>query len=248
MFFMRLRRGAKWAFIVLIFVFAFSFLFAGVGTGTGGSDLIQELLGMRGGNPLKSAQSGVAQHPKDPTAWVTLAQAYSSQNNRGGAIKAWKKYLELKPNDTTGLSQLGNLQEEATNLRWARYSDLQAELRLSSGPLGSNPIQSLTGTDSLLTTYETLLSTKLNSAYSSYIEAAGAWESTFKSYAKVVPKTNAIQRAQIELQLAQAASSATDYATAIKSYKTFLRLTPKSPYASQVKKVLAELQKASPSS
>ncbi|MGC9974530.1 MAG: hypothetical protein ABSC36_03960 [Gaiellaceae bacterium] len=248
MFFMRLRRGAKWAFIVLIFVFAFSFLFAGVGTGTGGSDLIQELLGMRGGNPLKSAQSDVAEHPKDPSAWVTLAQAYGAQNKRSEAIKAWKKYLELKPTDTTGLSQLGSLQEAVTNLRWDRYSALQADMMLISGPLSSNPLQSLTGTDSLLTAYTMLLSTKLSNAYSSYLEAAGAWEGTYKNYAKAVPKTNAIQRAQIELQLAQAASSAADYATAIKSYKSFLQLTPKSPYAPQVKKVLAQLQKVSSSS
>jgi cytochrome c-type biogenesis protein CcmH/NrfG len=117
-----------------------------------------------------------------------------------------------------------------------------------SGPLNSDPLQTLAGSDSLIAAYTSLLTTKLSNAYGSYVTAAQAWESTYKSYAKAVPATNTIQRAQVELQLAQAASSATDYTTAIKSYKNFLRLTPKSPLAAQVKKVVAELQKASSSS
>ena len=119
-----------------------------------------------------------------------------------------------------------------------------------SGPLISDPLQTLAGSDLLLTAYTTLLSTKEASAYSSYVTAARAWESTYKRYAKAVPETkaNTIPRAQVELQLAQAASSATYYPTAIKSYKNFLRLTPKSPLAAQVKKILAELQKVSASS
>jgi len=245
MFFMRLRRSAKWAFIVLIFAFGFSFLFAGVGSGGSGGDVIQELLGMRGGNPVKSAEKDVAKHPKNASAWIQLANAYVGKNRRGDAINAYKKYLKLKPNDPSGFAQLGRLQEEVTALRWNRYAALQSELAVVSGPLSSDSLQTLAGSDSLLTTYTTLLTTKLSNAYSSYIAAAQTLESTYKSYAKAVPETNTIQRAQIELQLAQAAQYAGDYTTAIKSYKSYLRLMPKSPLAAQVKKVLAELQKTS---
>ncbi len=246
MFFMRLRRSAKWAFVVLIFAFAFSFLFAGVGGGAG--DIVQELLGMRGGNPVKSAEKDVGEHPKKASAWIKLAQVYDGKDRRGDAINAYKKFLKLKPNDLTGLAQLGRLQEEVAALRWNRYSALRSELTVVSGPLSSDPLQTLAGSDSLVTTYTTLLTTKMSNAYSSYVAAAQTLESTYKSYVKAVPKANTIQRAQVELLLAQAASYAADYKTAIKSYKSFLRLTPNSPLAAQVKKVLAELQKGSSSS
>ena len=248
MFFMRLRRSAKWAFILLIFVFAFTFLFAGVGSG-GGGNVISDLLGMRGGgNAIKTAEKDVAAHPKDASALNRLATAYIGQNRRGDAIKTYEKYLRLKPNDPSGYSQLGSLQDQIVTLRGNRYAALRSELAIVSGPLSSDPLATLAGSDSLLTSYTTALTTKLSNAYGSYATATQALESTYKSYVKVVPKTDAIQRAQAELQLAQAAQYAGDYTTAIKSYKSYLRLMPKSPLTAQVKKVLAELQKTSSSS
>src|SRR5450830_900984 len=86
MFFMRLRRSAKWAFIVVVFAFAFTFLFAGVGSGGSGGDIVQELLGMRGGNPVKSAESDVSKHPNSAKALSALALAYDGADRRGDAI------------------------------------------------------------------------------------------------------------------------------------------------------------------
>jgi tetratricopeptide (TPR) repeat protein len=247
MFFMRLRRGAKWAFIVLIFAFAFGFLFSGVGGG-GGGDVISQLLGMRGSNATKSAESDVSKHPNRASAWIRLAQVYDGQNKRGDAIKAYEKYLKLKPNESGGFAQLGRLQQEIATLRWNRYQEVQSEMTVASGPLTTNPLDTIAGTDYLSTAYKNLLNTQLTNAYGSYLTAARAWESTYKSYARAVPKTNVMQLATVEFQLGQAASSAADYPSAIKAYKNFLRLTPKSPLATQVKKILAELQKANANS
>jgi len=244
MFFVRLRKASKWVFIAVIIAFAFTFLFAGVGSGSsGGGDIIQELLGMRGGNPVKNAEKAVAKDPHSASALVALAQAYAAAQRRGDAIKTYKKFVAIKPKDTSGLSQLGRLQQEVAGVRFSRYSALQSKLAVATGPLSSDPLQTLAGTDLLLSTYTNLLNTKVSNAYSSYLTAATAWEDTFKQYAKAVPASSTFQRAEIEIQLAQAASSAGDYPTAIKSYETFLRLTPKSPVAPQVKKALAELRK-----
>jgi len=250
MFFMRLRRGAKWAFIVLIFVFAFTFLFAGVGGGGGGSNVIQELLGMRGGggDAVKSAEKVVKKNPHDTGALQRLAQAYIAKERRGDAINTYKQYLKLKPNDLSVLPQLANLQQEVTALRWYRYSGLQSQLTVIYGPLSSDPLQTIAGTDTLLSNYSSSLTTKLSEAYSSYVGAAKSWEDTFKRYVKAVPKTNTLLRANVEYQLANAAVNAGDYSVAIKAYKTFLKLTPKSPLAAEVKKTLAELLKANSSS
>lgn len=244
MFFVRLRKGSKWVFIAVIFAFAFTFLFAGVGAGGSGGDIIQELLGMRGGDPVKSAEKDVAQHPRDASAVMRLAQAYDGKERRGDAINSYKKYLKLKPKDTGALAQLGRLQQDVTTLRFYRYQALQSELDVVYGPLTSDPLQTLAGADTLQSAYANLVTAKLNNAYASYQTAAKEWESTYKLYAKAVPATSAVQRAPIELQLAQAASSAGDYPTAIKSYENYLRLAPKSPLAAQVKKVLAQLRKA----
>ena len=249
MFFMRLRRGAKWAFIILIFVFAFTFLFAGVGGGGGGSNVIEELLGMRGGGDVvKSAEKAVKKNPRDTSALQRLAQAYIAKQRRGDAINTYKRYLKLKPNDLSVLPQLANLQQEVTALRWYRYSGLQSQLTVIYGPLSSDPLQTIAGTDTLLSTYSSTLTTKLSEAYGSYVGAAKSWEDTFKRYAKAVPKTNTLQRANVEYQLANAAVNAGDYPVAIKAYKTFLKLMPKSPLAAEVKKTLAELLKANSSS
>jgi len=244
MFFVRLRKRSKWVFIAVIIAFAFTFLFAGVGSGGSGGDIIQELLGMRGGSdPVKVAEKNVAQHPHNASALVQLAQAYDAKQRRGEAMNAYTKYLKMKPKDTGALVQLGRLQEEVTNLRFNRYAARQSELLIATGPLSSDPLQTLAGTDLLLGAYTNLQTAKVSSAYGSYMTSATAWENTYKQYAKAVPMKNTFQRANVELELARAASSATDYATAIKSYETYLQLNPKSSLTPQIKKVLVELRK-----
>ena len=245
MFFVRLRKASKWVFIAVIIAFAFTFLFAGVGSGSsGGGDIIQELLGMRGGDPVKAAEKAVAKSPHNTSALIRLAQAYDGKQRRSAAINTYEKYLTIKPKDPSVLVQLSRLQRDLTLLRFDRYSTLQSQLGATYGPLGSEPLPKL-GTDTLLTAYSSLLTTKVTNAYGSYVKAATAWEGSYQRYAKAVPITNSLQRAQIELELGQAASSATDYPTAIKAYESFLKLTPKSALAPQVKKALAELRKIS---
>ncbi|MHB8060974.1 MAG: tetratricopeptide repeat protein [Gaiellaceae bacterium] len=247
MFFMRLRRGAKWAMVVVMLAFAFSFLFAGVGSGGSGGDIIQELLGMRGGDPVKSAEKDVAKRPHDAKALSSLALAYDGKGRRGDAINTYEKYLKIKPKDTSALSQLARLQNEVTSLRWARYERLQSRVQVVSGPFGSDPLQTLAGPDTLLGAYSSMLAAEVGSAYNSYTTAAKGWESSLKRYAQAVPKTDPFRRANIELQIGDAASSAGDYSAAIKSYQTFLSLTPKDSRVPQVKKVIAQLRKISKS-
>jgi tetratricopeptide (TPR) repeat protein len=239
MFFVRLRKGSKWVFIAVIIAFAFTFLFAGVGSGSsGGGDIIQELLGMRGGSdPVKVAEKAVAKNPHNAIALVQLAQAYDAKQRRDDAINTYETYLKLKPKDSGVLLQLSRLQQEVTSARWARYSILQSNLAVASGPLGSDPLPAL-GTDSLLSAYSSLLTTKVSNAYGSYVTAAKSWEDSYQRYA-------ALQRAQINFELGQAAASATDYPTAIKAFESYLKLTPKSPQAASVKQALAQLRKIS---
>jgi Tetratricopeptide repeat len=245
MFFMRLRRGAKWVFVLLVFAFAFTFLFSGVGGG-GGGDVIQQLLNMRGGNPVKSAEKTVKKHPRDAEAWNSLALLYEGKGRQTDAIKAYETFLKLKPNDLVGLSQISNIWREITTQRWSEYATVTQDLQNTSGPLGSNdPVQKFLGvSDPLLEPYTQTLTTKSNEAYGAYLKAATSWESVNRRYLKATPKGDKLARAQAVLQLGESAANANDLATTIKSYKEYLRLVPGSKLAPQVRKALAAAEKA----
>jgi tetratricopeptide (TPR) repeat protein len=249
MFFMRLRRGAKWVFVLLIFAFAFGFLFSGVGGGSGSSDIIQQLLGMRGGNPVKSAEKAVKQNPGDAAAWNQLAILYQGKGRQTDAIKAYERYLKLKPNDLLGLSQVSNLWREIATQRYSEYALLAQEYQSASNPLGaSDPLQKFIGaSDPLRTAYNDTLSTKGAQAYGSFQKAARSWEGVNLRYLNATPANDKLARAQAELQLGDSAQNAADMKTAIKAYKEYLRLVPGSKLAPEVRKALAAAEKANAS-
>jgi tetratricopeptide (TPR) repeat protein len=250
MFFMRLRRNAKWVFVLLIVVFAFSFLFAGVGTGTGGADLIQGLLGLRGGNAIESAESDVKAHPKSVEALKNLASLYVTAKRNMDAVRTYEKALKLSPNNTGALSSLSSIWQGMTEARYERYLTLQAKLSAAEGPLGTNifqPVLGSTSTDPLISEYTNGLTTKLIMAETSYTTAARSWEDAYSRYAKATPTTGAAARGQVEYNLAYAAEFANDIPTAIKSlkaaikdYQSVLRSSPKN---TQIKDAIAALQK-----
>lgn len=245
MFFMRLRRGAKWVFVLLIFAFAFGFLFSGVGGG-GGGDIISQLLGMRGGNPVKSAESAVKKRPGDANAWNQLAILYQGKGRQTDAIHAYERYLKLKPNDLLGLSQISNLWRGIATQRWYEYSAIAQDLRSASNPLGSSdPLQKFLGSsDPLLTPYTDTLNTQAGNAYGAFLKAAKSWEAIDVRYLNATPVGDKLARAQAEIQVGDSAGNANDLTTAIKAYKEYLRLVPGSKMAPQVRKALAAAEKA----
>jgi hypothetical protein len=257
MFFIRLRRHAKPIFVGLALAFALMFLFAGVGSGTGAGDIIQTLLGMRGGNATKSAENDAKAHPHSLNAWVNLASIYERDGRHTDAVKAYEKALKVSPEDTGVLTNLSDIWHSITIRRYDRYATLQAELAAAEGPLGTDPFQTVlgVGNDPLLSSYTNTLTEKLVNAESSLTNAAKSWENAYQRYYNAIPKTNAAGRAQDESNLGDAASAATDYPTAIKAYKAaikdyraVLRSNPKDTYVkgniAALRKELAALQKA----
>src|SRR3954462_8534380 len=107
MFFPRLRRQAKWVFVLLVFVFAGGFVFFGVGSGsTGLGDLLRGNFNVSGSNSSSTNSSAVKRavekgqnHPKDPNAWNALATAYQTDGKTDDANKAYQHVLKLRPND-----------------------------------------------------------------------------------------------------------------------------------------------------
>ena len=246
---MRLRRGAKWVFILLVFAFAFGFLFSGVGGG-GGGDIISQLLGMRsGGDPVKSAEKTVKQHPRDAEAWNSLGLLYQGKGRQTDAIRAFETYMKLKPGDLLGLSQLSTIWSKITNTSFNEYVASANKFNDANGyfDMSTDPVQAFLGSSSsssLQTSYLNTLYTKVNAAKSTYVDAAKHWERVDRRYLEATPKGDKLAQAQAVLQLGEAAASAEDWKTTITSYKEYLRLVPRSNLAPQVRKALTAAEKA----
>src|SRR5919199_1711267 len=77
LFFTRLRRQAKWAFVLMVLVFGLGFAFLGVGSG--GLDLgqmIRDTFGSKGGGggpSISKALKEVGKHPRQAAAYKKLA-------------------------------------------------------------------------------------------------------------------------------------------------------------------------------
>ncbi len=116
LFFSRIRRQAKWVFVLLVFVFAGGFVLFGVGSGSSGiGDLLRGNVGsiFGGGSSSNSAVSKargqVQKHPNDAAAWRRLATALRTQRKDAEAITALEHYTRLRPKDSTALVDLASL-------------------------------------------------------------------------------------------------------------------------------------------
>src|SRR5436190_9403469 len=81
LFFTRLRRKAKWVYVLLAVLFAITFAFLGVGSGSGGLDQLVSglnIFGGGGGNSVSKAQSYIKKHPNEGKGYRDLATAYES--------------------------------------------------------------------------------------------------------------------------------------------------------------------------
>src|SRR5437762_7130996 len=160
LFFTRLRRQAKWAFVLLVFVFAGGFVFFGVGSGsTGLGDLLRGNFNVFGSNnngstsssAVKSALKKTKAHPKDPNAWNALATAYQSDGKLSDANKAYEHVLKLRPKDTSAIQSVAAYYETRAQDKATEAANLQAQAPLSLatvlGVSGSSKIGQALATD-----------------------------------------------------------------------------------------------------
>src|SRR5256885_7360894 len=68
LFFMRLRRQAKWMYVILAALFAITFAFLGVGSGSQGLDQLFQNINIfhHSGKSVSSAQKEIQKQPNDP--------------------------------------------------------------------------------------------------------------------------------------------------------------------------------------
>jgi len=247
MFFPRLRRHAKWMFLFLALVFGLGFVGFGVGAGgIGFGDVIRDAAGGGGAPSVSEAEERVLDNPKDAKAFRDLSTAQQAAGNNDGAIEALQSFTQLRPKDTDALRELAALylQKASTAQERAQIYQARADyfapgaIRNTIFQIGNSPLTPDPITNAVSGSYDQQVSAAISEIQSASAQAVDQ----YRKIAAAQPKDPSVQ-----LELAQAAQSANDYATAIAAYKTFLTLAPTDPTAPEVRRLLAQLERFAPS-
>jgi tetratricopeptide (TPR) repeat protein len=242
LFFMRLRRKAKLAYLVLAVLFAITFAFLGVGSGSNGG-LDQLFSGLNifssGGNPVSKAQKEIKAHPNLGKGYRDLATAYEGKGDTVNAISALQQYTTQKPKDAAAWSELGGLQlSQAQNYRAAYTAASQARQLaapsasfLPTGTLGqgigTNPIEQAAASQVDVSVQSLQQQTQL--AYTNAV-------ASYNRAATLRPTDS-----NVWFQLGQTAQTSGDVTTALKAYKRYLKLSPNSQFATQIRALIKSL-------
>ena len=230
MFFPKLRRRAKWVFLLLAIIFGGGFLFFGVGTGVQGGgigDVIGDIFGS-GGNTdqpsVDAARATLAEDPENAEAQLELAEALVAENQTQEAIVEYARYVELVPGDNGALVQLASLytvsasalQNQAALVQVQSGDELFGSNFAPQGELGqalgSDPIS-----DAIATQATEALNSAIIAAQDEYAKAADV----YRQLSELEP-----DNPNHFIQQGQASQLAGDLVAAIAAYETFLVLSP----------------------
>ena len=245
MFFPRLRRHAKWMFLFLALAFALGFVGFGVGAGgVGVGDILRGGGGGSGVPSISDAEKRTFENPKDAQAFRDLSTAYQAAGRTDEAIQALEDYSKLRPKDTNALRDLAGLYlTKASNAQQrAQIYQFRSDYLAPAGAvdsltqIGGRPLDPFPISSAVTSSLQGEISSALSEAQSAAASAVGA----YRRIAAAKPKDLSVQ-----LELAQAAQSANDTATAIAAYETFLRLAPDDPTAPEVQRLLKQLRASS---
>lgn len=242
MFFPRLRRHAKWMFLLLALAFALGFV--GFGVGAGGVGVGDILRGGGNGSGLPSvseAEKRVSENPKDPQAFRDLATAQQAAGNTSGAIDALENMVALRPKNTDALRELAGLYLAKAASAQERAQILQYRGQfLAPGAAAETAFQlggKLLTPDPITNAVTSLYDNSVSAAYQEFQQASARAVDTYKKITAALPKDPSVQ-----LELAQAAQGAGDNATAIAAYEQFMKLAPDDPTVPEVKRLLKQLR------
>ena len=242
LFFMRLRRKAKFMYVILAVLFAITFAFLGVGSGTnGGLDQLFSGLNIfsHSGTSVSKAQSEIKKHPDDAKGYRDLATAYEGKGDTPSAIAALQSYTTQKPKDASAWNELGGLQLTQAQSYLAQYQSASQSAQLAA------PSQSFLPTGKLGTALGTnqLEQAAAQQAQSGLQDLQSKTQLAFTGSVESYQKVASLQpkNPTAWFQLAQTAQQSGDSKTAISGYKRYLKLDPSSTSASQIRSLIKQL-------
>jgi tetratricopeptide (TPR) repeat protein len=239
LFFSRLRRQAKFMYVLLAVLFAATFAFLGVGSGSSGlSDLFSGLsIFGGGGSSISKAQKEVSTNPAK--GYRDLATAYEQHGDTVQAISALQSYTALRKKDANAWAELGGLQLSQAQTFATQYQDAaatQAAAAPSQPFLPTGTLATAIGTNPIEQAAAQAASGVTNSFYESAVTAYQSAISSYKTVAKLRPND-----ANAQILLADTARTAGDYTTAVSAYKTYLKLNPQTTQRSQIEQLIKQL-------
>jgi tetratricopeptide (TPR) repeat protein len=243
MFFPRLRRHAKWMFVLLALFFAFGFVLFGVGAGGVGVGDIFKGSGGAGAQSVSDARKKTEERPDDASAWRDLATALQTEGETREAISALNTAIELAPKDSSAYRELAGLH---LTLASERQRDAQLAQAIATFRAPSQSFPSLIGPsgqevlpDPIALGVNAVVGGQVNNALQDASTQAALAVDAYKRLAALEPNDPNTQ-----LELAQAAQQTGDTTTAISAYEKFLKLAPDDPNATVVREQLKQLRAA----
>ncbi len=242
LFFIRLRRKAKPAYLVLAVLFGVTFAFLGVGSGANGG-LDQLFSGLNifssGGTSISKAQKEIQKHPNEAKGYRDLATAYEGKNDTANAVSALQQYTIQKPKDVSAWNELGGLQLTQAQAYLTQYQAASQAAQLAAPSssflptgklgqaIGTNQIEQSAASDANASVQDLQSRTQL-----AFTNAVGSYQKV----TKLQPNN-----ADGWFQLAQIAQQSGDVKTAVAGYKRYLKLNPNSTNATQIRALLKQL-------
>lgn len=249
LFFTRLRRQAKWIFVLLAVIFGGSFVVFGVGSEVPGgiADVFGRSPGGAGGIPsVSDAREELEERPNDPEALRNLATALQAEGETDEAIDTLERLVDISPGDETALRELATLYvAKAGTLRQrAQEAQVRAQLLVPDEQF-LPPADTDIGTALRERPISEAVQTEVQEEFSRHLralqEAYAQAKETYAAVAELTPDDPTVQ-----LQLADAALNSGDTETAIGAYERFLELAPNDPSAQLVEQELERLRDGEP--
>jgi tetratricopeptide (TPR) repeat protein len=245
MFFPKLRRRAKWVFLLLAIAFAIGFVAFGVGTGVGGTsigDVLRDLIGKRSASTsLDDARNKAVDNPKNADAQLGYANALQARGRTQEAIAALERYTSLKPRDTDALRQLANLWGSLANKSTQEMDTARAQAtQVAAAQSFAQPDSAFlreVDQNKIAQTLAEQANTRANAAQARAQSAYAQQQKVYEQLTLLIPDDPSIF-----LSLGIAAQQARDARSALAAYKQFLTLAPSDPSAPQVKQQIAILE------
>jgi tetratricopeptide (TPR) repeat protein len=245
MFFPKLRRKAKWVFVLLAVVFAGGFLVFGVGTGVRGTsigDILNDVFhsGSSSQPSIDDAQAKLEKNPRDAAARLELANAYVAAGRIEDGISALQRYVALRPKNVAAYVQLASLYDGQARAAQERYQGAQGQVVAESPGLlftsATGPLAAALGPGAV----EQAL------AGSAQTRADQVGEEARRAFARSQQAYDQLTLLQPDepsyfLRLGQAAQLAGDAESARVAYERFLQLSPDDASAPYVRAALKQL-------
>jgi tetratricopeptide (TPR) repeat protein len=235
MFFPKLRRQAKWVFVLLALSFAVGFVVFGVGSG-GGLGLGDILQGSSGGSSGPSVGDAQGKIKKgNLAAYKELADAYRQEGNLDQAIAAGEQYLKARPKDYEYMRTVAGDYEGQASRQRDEAAVIQDQVTSSTGgttfaPPGNSRLGRALQPGKIDSELTTAANQKLTELYSglqrSYSRATQLYQRL---------GANSPDDVLLQLLLGNAALQSRNNPVALKAYRRVIKLAPDSAEAQQAR-------------